>query len=66
MSLRTWFRDWLNAPSKQEREDRARMLAEDDAEFERELERLRAEPARFGSPRILGIGQAKRTESRAT
>lgn len=66
MSLRTWFRDWLNAPSKQEREARARMLAEDDAEFERELERLRAKPARFGSARILGIGQANKTEPGAT
>lgn len=66
MSLRTWFRDWLNAPSKQEREERARMLAEDDAVFERELERLRAERDRFGSLSILQVGQTKRTEPGAT
>lgn len=66
MSLRTWFRDWLNAPSKREIEQRARMLAEDDAEFERDLERLRAVAAQFGAARILGIGQANRSDSGAT
>lgn len=46
MSLRTWFRDWLNAPSKQERLSRARAS---ERSFEVFKEYVRDQKARDGS-----------------
>ena len=52
MSLRTWFRDWLNAPSAEEVEQKRLLRQQIDANFEQELARTRSGEL-YGTEKIL-------------
>lgn len=62
MSLRTWFRDWLNAPSAEEAEHKRLLRVRCDADFDALLERVRAGENLFGSERIL-FGHASKARN---
>ena len=65
MSLRTWFRDWLNAPSAEEVEQKRLLRQQIDADFEQELARIRSGDL-YGTEKILFGGPQEETDKGST